>query len=156
MSMNKPLIDDFGFAATEDLANMVLGKYLGSGSFRDVYELRFNLDLVVKVEKGKTFYNVAEWEIWSECPAEYAKWLAPCLHISDCGRCLVQRRVEPSKSRPRKIPNWMDDNKLANWGKYKGRLVCCDYGHHRFFKDGFRRQKLVAGSDMWRTPIRSV
>lgn len=138
------------------MVHLLLGDYIGAGSFREVYKMRFVENYVIKIETGKTFYNVAEWEAWQECPTELARWLAPCIHISDCGTCLIQARVTPVKRRPVKIPNWLDDNKLGNWGKYKGRLVCCDYGHHRLLKNSFRRHKLVNGSKMWVTPVADI
>jgi hypothetical protein len=60
------------------------------------------------------------------------------------------------KHRPKNIPSFLDDNKLSNWGKYKDRIVCCDYGHHRFFKDGFRKCKLRNGRDLWVTPQKDL
>lgn len=154
--MDKPLLDHFGCSVSEDLMHMLLGNRLGTGSFREVYALRFSDDLVVKVETGKTFFNVTEWEVWNACPKEYTHWLAPCVHISDCGTCLVQKRVSPIAKRPANIPNWLDDNKLSNWGKFRNRLVCCDYGHHRLFKEGFGNHTLVEGSSLWRSPIVDV
>lgn len=154
MALTKPLVDEFGILVSSDLLNLLLGPKLGEGSFRKVYQLESDPGKVLKVEvPSQSFYNVMEWEIWQEAPAKWRKWLAPCFDISPSGCALIQAKVERVERRPRNIPSFLDDNKLSNWGKYNGRIVCCDYGHHRFFKDGFRKTKLRCGRDLWRTPL---
>lgn len=91
MALTKPLVDEFGILVSSDLLNLLLGTKLDEGSFRKVFALRGDdADKVVKIETGAaSFYNILEWEIWSEAPRKWRKWLAPCIDISPCGSALV-------------------------------------------------------------------
>lgn len=138
-------LEELGSSVSNEMIAFFLGKKLGSGQFRDVYELASDTTKVVKVDSRGTasFSNVMEWEIWRDCPNEWAKWLAPCYSISFSGNVLIQARIEPLRAFPKRVPSFLTDIKRANWGLYKGRPVCCDYGYHRFFTGGFERAKLV-------------
>ena len=136
-----------------ELFAIACGKKLGQGFARSVYVLSANDDYVIKVEtRAQSFQNVSEWETWSwvkEHPA-LAKWFAPCTDISPSGAFLVKRRVTPlrPRERPKKLPAFLCDLKIENFGLYKGRVVCCDYGTvHSAIRDVPR--KLVEAT--WRT-----
>jgi hypothetical protein len=110
---------------------VLLGERLGIGSARKVYQCRIDPGLVVKIEKGgRSFQNVNEWEAWSFLGKKHCHWLAPCLHISSCGAILIQKRAEPIRKGdlPKRIPSFLRDIKLENFGMIDGRLVCIDYG----------------------------
>lgn len=116
----------------------LIGKQIGRGMSRTVYAFKLNPDLVVKVEEDtESFQNVREWEYWNEMKdSPVAKWLAPCLYISPCGSVLIQSRVlslDRSKY-PKKIPHFFTDTKYNNFGLYKGKFVCMDYGNIPFAK----------------------
>lgn len=118
--------------------NTLVGKQLGRGMSRTVYAFKLNPDLVVKIEEGKgSFQNIREWEYWNEMKdSPVARWLAPCLYISPCGSVLIQSRVLPlDRSKyPKKIPHFFTDTKYQNFGLYKGKFVCIDYGSIPFAK----------------------
>lgn len=122
-----------------DAFNLFCGEKIGSGVYRDVYECRVNPDLVVKVEivpEGgwRTFSNVAEMKFWNEYShsKSIARWLAPCEYLSPDGYILLQRRCEPVtradlKRLPTRLPEFLEDIKLENFGWLNGKLVCVDY-----------------------------
>lgn len=117
---------------SRELAKFMLGKKLGEGSSREVYEFKHDSEYVMKIETGeKNFQNSLEWQIWNEVlgtPLE--KWFAPCLDISNNGIYLIQRKVAfPSNDQyPKKIPSIFTDTKYGNFGMLDGKFVCCDYG----------------------------
>ena len=114
---------------TRDMIHFILGPKLGEGAGREVYEYLHNSDLVVKIEVyTRSFQNVAEWEVWSGCNDKVAEWLAPCMQISPCGIFLLQERTKPSLHYPKKIPYFLSDTKIENFGTIKGKFVCHDYG----------------------------
>jgi hypothetical protein len=114
--------------------NMLCGRRLGSGINRDVFVCALDPTLVVKVEpdvEHRSFANVLEhgnWEAFCDTK-EVAKWLAPCVRMSPCGLILLQKRVTPLRRSelPERVPNFLTDLKLENFGLYEGRVVCCDY-----------------------------
>lgn len=115
-----------------DIAGMLLGDYIGSGAFRDVFAHATSEQHVVKVEDGAgSFHNIAEWETWKAVEnTPYAKWFAPCSHISPAGTILVMRRVEHCSELflPKRVPAFLTDLKVENWGLLDGNPVACDYG----------------------------
>lgn len=105
---------------------------LGSGQYRIVYGLRHLPDLVVKVEKEEgCFHNIREWDTWQTVQYQKtrAQWLAPCVAISPCGLFLLQKRTTPVtlKELPEKVPAFLTDRKVGNFGRIDRRIVCHDY-----------------------------
>ena len=133
----------------DDLVRYILGEYLGSGSFREVYRHNHWGGRVLKVEHKKhsnCFENVLEYETWSlVLGTRWEKWFAPCESISPSGHILTQVYCHPMEDSdiPKMIPSFFCDVKSFNWGRYKGRIVCYDYGHSRFIKNGLKSAKLV-------------
>lgn len=135
------------------LRDLLLTNKVGSGMSRDVYTTTLLPDCVVKVEDthGK-FQNALEWEIWKRAKKlGVHHWLAPCVFISGDGMVLVQkktRRPLPSEL-PKKMPAWMGDFKLGNYGVLerkgkKPRFVCHDYGYGwSSLKHGLASKKMV-------------
>lgn len=119
--------------ASRDLAHLFVGSWLGGGMTRQVYTVEHDPTLVIKFEnEGDHFQNIMEWRIWQEIkdfPA-YAKWLAPCVAISPNGIWLLQKRAVtvPKDKYPKKLPDFLGDTKLLNFGRIGKRFVACDYG----------------------------
>ena len=117
-----------------DFARLFAGKKLGNGITRWVFENKQDPTCVLKFEvgSGDMFQNVIEWKVWEAVRADRSlrRWFAPCVAISENGLVLIQKKVEPVGNRVRlkKVPDFLTDVKDANWGVYKGRLVCHDYG----------------------------
>lgn len=121
-----------------DLIDLVAGRLLGEGAYRRVFECKLDKTRVLKhANLGKQAHNIIEYKIWDDV-LQYDKilknWFAPCYAISDQGLWLVQARTTPLSVRdlPKRIPKIMTDTKPANWGWYKGRPVCHDYGNSLF------------------------
>jgi hypothetical protein len=124
-----------------DFFNSMVGAHLGTGMMRTVYRWLPNLDYVVKFEHmAKTFSNVTERDIWDEVKDNkpLARWFAPVLDISPCGNVLWQLYAEecPIEKLPKLVPECFADLKQDNWGLWKGRPICRDYGNHAGFKNG--------------------
>lgn len=116
----------------KSLKEILIGKKLGSGCYRDVYLCRLDSSLVVKVEREeKEFHNIKEWNIWDELKySDIKKWFAECIDISNDGKILIQKRVYFGRKEdlPKKIPTFFTDIQPANFGFIKKQLTCCDYG----------------------------
>lgn len=113
--------------------NLICGKKIAGGEFRDVYNCSIDPSLVVKVEdRSKSFCNAFEMKIWNEFKdvKSVARWLAPCVDISPCGAIMLQKKVERVhiSNMPKTMPEFLRDFKIENFGMFEGRLVCCDYG----------------------------
>ena len=82
--------------------------------------------------------NLYEYDIWINAKTDnwpVQRWLAPVVGSSDNAAVIIQAKIDPIRVEdipklPRRIPKWMTDLKPENWGWYKGRIVCCDYGNH--------------------------
>lgn len=114
-----------------EFSDLVLGKILGHGISRNVYECKFDPTIVIKHEVGSGFQNVTEWKIWEEVQyTPMAKWFAPCLYISPNGLWMVQKRVSfmDHDKYPKRIPEFLNDIKYSNYGKIGKSFVCFDYG----------------------------
>lgn len=124
--------EEFKNTITRDAFWMLAGEELGYGVGREVFVCRVDPSLVVKFEnRAHSFQNIAEWEIWSDqqhVPA-IARWLAPCRMISPCGTVLLQERTSPVEQRhlPKRVPTFLTDLKVQNYGRLGRRVVCHDY-----------------------------
>lgn len=128
------------------------GDYLGSGGNRRVYVHIDQPEWVIKVCKDRPVYqdqNIVEFNNWQDLKHidDMARWLAPCIEISACGRYLVQCRGRPvplSSIKIHDIPHWIqklpDFNwlKHAQWVEIGGRLKICDYGSRCFSPTWFQ------------------
>lgn len=118
----------------KDAFKMLCGKQIGDGINRKVYECKLMPEWVVKVEKTNPndFANIREKAFWLEYEndLEISKWLAPCGELSPDGKVMLQRKVEPLPPEyklPKKLPEFLTDIKLSNFGLLDGTLVCVDY-----------------------------
>lgn len=133
----------FGNAQTDIVTgamDALLTKRLGAGAARTVYAIGYEDAQVLKLEHADlgspTFQNIIEFNIW--CDFKFTKegprWLAECLRMSGNGRALIQERLEIITSvddprLPKKIPRFICDTKVTNWGvAADGQVKCCDYG----------------------------
>ncbi len=128
---------------------LLADREIGRGIARIVYCSAILPDCVVKVEENAgSFQNVAEWQVWEAVKGtEFAKWFAPCLHISSCGAVLIQARTKPALAFPDKLPVFLTDTKRANYGMLGKSFVCHDYGTHVMHTFGM--SKRVRKVDWW-------
>lgn len=132
---------DYNKAFLTDGLRFLIGKKLGQGLNREVYEYAGNGEYVVKIETNANSYfqNVEEYNFWDavrDAPT-MLRWIAPCVRISPHGNFLIMERTTPvtlkvlEKKLPR-VPFYMTDLKESNWGRLpNGKIVCHDYGTHR-------------------------
>ena len=123
-------------AIASDMFALMCGEYLGGGCGREVYVSLLDPNFVIKIETGTgRFQNAMEWRFWEENRGapDFAKWLAPCISISPCGNILVQKRTAPLRRLEMKkygrLPKFLTDVKMSNFGILGGKLVCHDYGY---------------------------
>ena len=133
---------NIGRTVQHELNTVLMGKRLGGGVYREVYEVMGpQTGLVVKIEHSDTkeFCNVAEWHIWNEVKGTaWEPWFAPCVSISHSGSVLIMKRTKPLKRMPLELPEIFADTHIDNWGTYKGRVVCHDYGFHAIMERGLK------------------
>jgi len=131
-----------------DFMHTLLGDVIGQGAFRRVYECTINPEIVIKIETdGYYHHNVHENEVWERVEwTSHAKWFAPVINISPCGKVLVQKRTEPipKNKLPEKIPNYFTDTKPDNWGLFDGRPVCHDYSINLLMEKGMSNRLVKA------------
>ncbi len=123
--------DYFNNTINRDLFHLICGDKLGAGIARAVYACNIRPDLVVKIETpSESFQNVLEWEFWQAWSEvkDVRRWLAPCESISPCGTILLQYRTTPVEKFPDRMPSFLSDTKRSNYGRFRGRIVCHDYG----------------------------
>ena len=116
--------------SNEDLRGLILGKKLGSGIHRDVFEYKQDNNLVIKCSIEYPNINILEFEVWLMVKdTQISKWFAPCIDISPCGMYLIQKKIEirPESEYPKLVPSFFDDLKYSNYGWIKDKFVCCDY-----------------------------
>lgn len=122
--------------SADDLFNLITGAEIGRGQYRVVYEHQFDKKLVIKQDSGENFSNLNEWQIYQEFKdTPLGQWLAPIFHCSPRGMWIVQARTKPIPigKYPKRVPELFADLKPGNWGMYRGRPVCHDYGNHRLY-----------------------
>lgn len=110
-----------------------LGRMLGSGGHRDVYEFKVDPAVVVKVAKSnrKITSNRQEWDAWQTLKdTDEAQFLVPCIAIADDNKWMLQAKALPTDRcfAGQEVRPWMNDMAPKNCGIYNGRLVAVDYG----------------------------
>ncbi len=123
-----------------ELNDFLIGRRIGVGAFRYVYELRYDNRYVIKVasdEDGRAV-NLLEWKVWCEVGSTPAgKWFADVVGVSGGGKYLVQKKVEmlPRHQYPKEIPHFFTDTKYSNFGYLEGKgFVCLDFGSFNMFR----------------------
>lgn len=116
-----------------DIIDTLCGDKIGRGMSREVYECRIDPSYVVKIEiEAGSFQNIIEHGFWHDNSDNklVSKWLAPCGWISANGAVLLQKKVSPIRKEelPKKVPEFLTDIQLKNYGILNGKFVCFDYG----------------------------
>lgn len=114
------------------LIDLIIGPYIGSGSFRDVYQHATNENWVVKIQRDDNQHsNIIEYELWGDIVyTDYKKWFAPIHWMSHNGKVIIQEKTRPITKDdilPDKIPSFITDVKQSNFGFIGKQLVCHDY-----------------------------
>lgn len=139
---------------TLDFHDMILGKRLGGGLSREVFEFAYDPRYVVKIEAQSNFQNATEYMVWEAVMGtKWAKWFAPVKRISPLGTALIMRRAvlaeeAPAKAKvsfPKLLPDFLADSRTCNWGWLAGRWVMVDYGMTRLLSNGLKRVRMVPG-----------
>lgn len=144
--------DHFGNNISRDLLDMCIGRKLGTGMSRDVYEFGPDPSVVIKFETNTgSFQNIVEWEAWHSIKkTKIAKWFCPILRISDNGKVMLMKKTEPMgwNERPAKMPKFFTDLKIQNFGWLDGQLVAHDYGINFLIEKGTGGRLVKA--DWWK------
>jgi len=137
-----------------DLITTLLGKKIGQGTYRTVYQHNWDKDYVIKIEPNNTECNMTEYILWDKIRglknelAWVKEWFAPVLWMSPNGKILcMQKTYEEPKNkkleRPKEIPAFFTDVRWVNFGWIGNRFVCHDYGFlYKFIKYEKKMQKL--------------
>jgi len=135
--MQASAIEELSGACLREFAYLMTGDQLGNGMSRVVVEHPFDASKVIKIENSANhFQNVMEWQIWDQyrfCK-EVSRWLAPCHAISHSGTFLIMEKARDllPQEKPKQLPTFLTDHKLANYGMIGKRVVCRDYGTCNF------------------------
>lgn len=128
--------------------DLMVGGYIGGGMSRRVFYLRQDLSKVIKFEHKGVFQNVLEHKTWDHVGEVdwHREWFCPVVDISGSGSFLVMEYARPLQPHelPERIPFYLTDTKASNWGWYKGRPVCVDYGFHLLWEKGMARRMVKA------------
>lgn len=122
-----------------DFVQSLCGEWIGGGIHRETFAYNLDPKYVIKVETENTGDNLNEWQIWNEVQgltgdlAFVKDWLAPVKWISPNGRLLVMKRTTPhnwegKKKLPEKVPAFLWDVKIDNFGWVGNKFMCHDYG----------------------------
>lgn len=141
-----------------DMLGSILGKEIGEGYSRKVFEHRQDSSLVIKLATCSegVLSNCTEATLWLDHIVylrgnlEWVKnWFAPVTYVSPNYNVLIMKKTEqkPHKKRPSEVPNFMSDVKSDNFGWIGNKFVCHDYG----FISGFLnyKNKFKKVSHMW-------
>lgn len=141
------VMGSLGDMLDREIHNLIIGKRLGAGAYREVFVNKQNKKEVIKIEQGsRCFSNIHENNLWwlASHDDELSKWMAPVVDISPTGSILIMKRTKPvsMQDMPKRVPNIFADFKIENWGWYKGRVVCHDYGNHMAIEKGINNWKM--------------
>lgn len=136
----------------------LIGDFVGSGSYRDVYVLNIDPTKVIKIEtRGCEFCNIHERDLYRELQGtKWETWLAPCYRLDAYGMALIQARTRPLTPADWKgvtqMPSFLADLKPANFGLFEGRVVAHDYGNHGIYYLAAKAARLVKVDDRKHDP----
>lgn len=119
-----------------DFIVSICGEHLGTGCFRSVFEYNLDDSYVVKIEPLNSSCNLVEYMIWEEVKGltgdlEYVKlWFAPVGWISPNGRIMTMKKTiqNDRREKPKKVPKFLWDVKIDNFGWIGKNFSCHDYG----------------------------
>lgn len=132
---------------SSELTSLLFGDHIADGVYRSVFIFRPDPNYVIKRERFTHYTcNLEEMRLWHAADRyDMRRWLAPCTYISDRGLYLIQRRTYPAAEQkmPKKIPKWITDTKIQNWGylnkNQTGPIVCHDYANNFVDEHGMSR-----------------
>lgn len=135
----------------QDGLSLICGEIIGEGISRTVYECKLNPAWVVKHEFNMALHqNVLEYTVWERVrELDVSSWFAPVLHLSDHGCWMIQARTKPvtlqelKRAYPR-VPGFLTDFKVSNWGRLGTRLVCHDFGSCYTTECGINKKTIKA------------
>lgn len=131
--MTENVIDELGSGVLKEFFIFMTGRHLGRGMSRHVFDHPTDPTKIIKVENSAAcFQNVIEWKTWetfNQCP-DVKKWLAPCHSISHSGTFLIMEKAQDicPEEIPEKLPYFLTDHKIENYGRIGKQIVCRDYG----------------------------
>ena len=143
------------YTLLSDFIDFFLEAEIGRGEYRTVYQFRLNDNWVIKIDRRSggngRFANVDEWNAYMEAKAKKSpilKYLAPCHHISSCGKILIQEKTQPIEEKmihklPKILPGFFTDIAVGNWGTIKGKLVCHDYANNNSCSSHYQKGRKV-------------
>jgi hypothetical protein len=143
MSALIPLYDELPDRVRRDLMGMIIGDELGYGIDRRTYVFAQDPTKVVKFQIEQNYFqNALEFEVWQQVKnTPYERWFAPCYGITAGGSVLLQARTGPlPKKLPELMPAFLFDFQRKNYGTYKGRIVCHDYGFPKIITSGLSKR----------------
>lgn len=118
-----------------ELISTLIGKKIGEGGSREVFEYAPDPKYVIKLEYGCSDSNASEVMLWNEVMGlcgdlEWVKdWFAPILWASHNRKIIVQKRTfKTTRKLPEKVPAFFMDVKYDNFGWIGNKFVCHDYG----------------------------
>lgn len=122
--------DKITVPAAKSILECFMGPMIGSGVSRRVFSCKADPSLVIKIGGGFDTQNAVEAAVWDRFSENNRvnKWLAPIVARSADLRVIVQKRTKPVIKPPTKIPDFLGDLKVQNFGMLDGRLVAHDYG----------------------------
>lgn len=115
-----------------------LVKKLGNGCSRQVFCTPSIPGVVFKQALYPTVWdhNLIEFRYWEKHRdnPDRARFLAPCLEVTDEGSWLAMARTDPipeyeAWQQFRSLPFWIGDRHADNIGRYEGRVVAHDYAY---------------------------
>lgn len=133
-------MSDYNTEEIQSAYSLLVGERIGYGHYRTVHELRICDDKVIKFARAdndsSNRCNFIEYDLWDQYQySENTKrWLAQCFEVNRGGNALIQEKLEIIQSKhdhrlPKRIPRFLTDTKVQNWGVDKeGNVKCCDYG----------------------------
>ena len=135
---------------TDGLLSLLVGDFLGSGVYRDVYVNALNEKQVLKVAKDGhgVVANAKEFDLWSEVSGfkgemQWVKdWFCPVVSLSYNGAVLIMERTfeKPTKKLPDEVPSFMFDVHKGNFGWIGNKFVCHDYAAIPFYRDAVKKK----------------
>lgn len=116
--------------AMKAMLECFVGQRIGGGTTRTVFQCKHDPSKVIKIQSAYEVANQMEFRVWEKFgdDPKVGKWLAPVHAISADGRVIVQSRTLPLINPPKKIPDFLSDLKVQNFGMLDGRVVAHDYG----------------------------
>jgi len=116
----------------------ILGKKIGEGMHRSVYQHKDYDDIVIKVMKDNSSrpdHNLIEYNNWRNAPKDIRNYLIEVISVTRDGKYLMQRKggdiIDPPKDIPKIIKYRFPDSFLPgnnDWRAFGGDSRLCDYG----------------------------